>query len=96
MTQRQQVSDKNVEYVENYLDREQLKDERSIARVALLIGKHVNDGPLKRNVAKSRQARRDTHLFDAAVERAVEHGYITVVIQGDGPELQRGPNPVVA
>jgi hypothetical protein len=96
MTQRQQVRDKNVEWVDTYLERDQLKDERSIARVALLIGKHVNDGPLKRNVAKSRQARRDTHLFDAAVERAVEHGYVTIVIQSDNSqELQRGPNPVI-
>jgi hypothetical protein len=96
MTQRQQVRDKNVEWVETYLERDQLKDERGTDRIARLIGKHVNDGPLKRNVAKSRLHGRDRLLFDDAVERAVEHGYITVVIQSDNSqELQRGPNPVV-
>ena len=96
MTQRQQVRDKNVEWVETYLDRDQLKDDPGTERIARLIGKHVNDGPMKRNVAKSRQARRDTHLFDAALERAIEHGYVTIVVQSvNSHELQRGPNPVV-
>ena len=96
MTQRQQVRDKNVEWVETYLERDQLKDERGTDRIARLIGKHAIDGPVKRHTARSRLHQRDRHLFDAAVERAVKHGYITVVVQSDNShELQRGPNPVV-
>jgi hypothetical protein len=96
MTQRQQVRDKNVEYVENYLERDQLKDERGTDRIARLIGKHVNEKHVPRHTERSRLHGRDRVLFDDALERAVEHGYVTIVIQSDNSqELQRGPNPVV-
>jgi hypothetical protein len=96
MTQRQQVRDKNVEYVDNYLERDQLKDERGTDRIARLIGKHVNEKHVPRNTERSRLHGRDRVLFDDALERAVEHGYVTIVIQSDNSqELQRGPNPVI-
>jgi hypothetical protein len=96
MTQRQQVRDKNVEYVDNYLERDQLKDERGTDRIARLIGKHVNEKHVPRHTERSRLHGRDRVLFDDALERAVEHGYVTIVIQSDNSqELQRGPNPVI-
>ena len=95
MIEQQQRLDKQDQFVDDILYREQRRDEQGIDRVARLVAKHVNDGPMKRNQVQSKIHGRDRHLFDAALTRAVELGHVAVVVQSDSShQIQRGTNPV--
>ena len=95
MLEQQQRLDKQDQFVDDILYREQRRDEHGIDRVARLVAKHVNDGPMKRNQVQSKIHGRDRHLFDAALTRAVELGHVAVVVQSDSShQIQRGTNPV--